>query len=86
LAEKEKFPLEEMAEACQVEADREHGKMKHIEEFYPDMRDPAVQANRRRHEHDKALWDATARILRAMACEPDESRKFIAGLLKRHPG
>jgi hypothetical protein len=70
--------LEEMAEACDDEASRLRGMLKHIYEFYPDA------PPRPEREHEIAVFDAAAHLMRVLGTYEDESRKFIAGLIKRH--
>jgi len=70
--------LEDMAEACEDQASYQRGILKHYYEFYPDA---PPQPGR---EHDVAALEAAAQLMRVMGTYPDESRKFVAGLLRKH--
>ena len=72
-----KATLEQMADACQDCADREAASIKFHEGLHPTM-PPDQKAYRTILELESA-----AHVLRAMGTYPDESRKFVAGLLKR---
>lgn len=70
--------LEEMADACQLEADRVHGFLKHYEEYFPTMRPDQVRYRQ------MEVWESAAQLLRILGTYSDDSRVFVAGLLKRH--
>lgn len=73
-----KATLEEMAEACQFQADLRYGQLAIRATYYPDRApDELVR-------HDAFVFERAADVLRHMAMEPDESRKFIVGLMERH--
>lgn len=69
-----------MAEACEVQAGEIHGFLKHYEEQFPNM--PPDQARYRQ----LLVFRSAAHLLRTMGTYEDESRKFVAGLLKKHAG
>lgn len=73
-----KATLEEMAEACQDEADSARWKLKNYYAQNPNSPPwPSL-------ERDVLVWNSAAQILRTMGTYEDESRRFVAGLLKRH--
>lgn len=73
-ADTRKPTLKDMAEACE----REAATLRHHLDtrFYPQNPGQAASG----WEFDVATWEAMAVILRALAIDPDASRKFVAGL------
>ncbi|MDR3473360.1 MAG: hypothetical protein P4M09_17000 [Devosia sp.] len=69
-----------MAEACQDEADRTRWTLNSHYQRNPDS-PPWPKA-----EREIQVWEAAAQLLRVLGTYPDESRTFVAGLLKRHKG
>ena len=74
----EKATLEEMADIVQDCADREFASIKFHEGLHPNM-----PPDQKAYRNILAL-ESAAHVLRAMGTYPDDSRVFVAGLLKRH--